>query len=390
MHMRLRTALLAIVAVPAVAAAQPSTPALPNDGATPASTNVPGAQYPRVHPDGRVSFRYKAPKAQRVQLRGGEGLGNTPLDLTRSDDGTWEITTPPVVPGFHYYWFVVDSVATNDPSSETFFGYLKPTSGIEVPEPGVDFYGANDVPHGEVRMRWYRSRTTGQMRRAVIYTPPGYDADSRQRYPVLYLQHGAGEDERAWVNTGRLNFILDNCIAAGRCRPMLVVMERGYASKLGITPTPTAGLSGTDAFGELLVNEVVPMIDSVYRTQADREHRAIAGLSMGGMQALQVGLTNSELFAWVGSFSGPIIGKPDLSGMYNGAFRDAGAFNARTRLLWLGAGTAETSFYNGLRDFHAVLQAGGINALFVPSPGTGHEFQTWRRALNEFAPRLFR
>src|SRR5262245_52484774 len=176
------------------------------DDSKPASTNVRGAEYPRVHSDGRVSFRLKAPDAKRVSLQPGgadNGLGKGPMEMTRSTDGTWTITTPPAVPGFHYYWFVVDGVAMNDPGSETFFGWGKQTSGVDVPEKGVDFYDVKDVPHGEVRGFWHHSKVTGKPRRAMVYTPPDYDANPSVKYPVLYLQHGAGEDEHGWTKQGR-------------------------------------------------------------------------------------------------------------------------------------------------------------------------------------------
>ena len=153
--------------------------------------------------------------------------------MKTGEDGVWTVTSPPVVPGFHYYALIVDGVRVNDPGSDTFFGTGRPTSGIEIPEKGVDFYHAKDVPHGEVRSRWYTSKVTGQTRHVMVYTPPGYDADREKRYPVLYLQHGGGEDETGWGRQGRVNFILDNLIAAGKAKPMIVVMEKGYATRAG-------------------------------------------------------------------------------------------------------------------------------------------------------------
>ena len=177
----------ALALAPTVAEAQEP------DASAPASTNVRGAAYPRVHPDRRVTFRLRAPDARRVQLNpAGAGLGTAPLEMTRGADSAWTVTTAPAVPGFHYYWFLVDGAIVADPGSETFFGWGRPTSGVEIPEPGADYYEPRDVPHGEVRARWYRSRVTGAWRRAYVYTPPGYDADRARRYPVLYLQHGAG------------------------------------------------------------------------------------------------------------------------------------------------------------------------------------------------------
>src|SRR5262245_8626345 len=268
------------------------------DDSRPAPSNVRGAQYPRVHSDLRVTFQVKAPDARKVQVRPGgddNGLGKGPFDMTRGEDGVWTVTTPPAVPGFHYYWLLIDGVAVNDPSSETYFGWGRQTSGIEVPPKGVDFYELKEVPHGDVRAVWYHSRITNVWRRAYVYTPPDYDTAAGVRYPVLYLQHGAGEDERGWSTQGRLPFILDNLLAAGKARPMLVVMGNGYATRAG-------DASPANAFGDVLVNELVPFIDARYRTLADREHRALAGLSMGGGQALQVGLTNLHKFASIGAF----------------------------------------------------------------------------------------
>jgi enterochelin esterase-like enzyme len=366
------------------------------DDAKPATSNVPRAEYPRVHADGRVSFRLKAPDAKKVQVQPGgadNGLGKGPYDMERGADGTWTVTTPPAVPGFHYYWLVVDGVAVNDPGSETFFGYGRPTSGVEVPEKGVDFYDAKDVPHGEVRALWYHSKVTGKARRAFVYTPPGYNPAAGTRYPVLYLQHGAGEDERGWTTQGRANFILDNLIAAQKAKPMLVVMDNGYADRAA--PPAAGGKPGARIFDfrgfeEVLTGELIPKVDATYRTLPDRDHRALAGLSMGGMQALQIGLNHLDQFAYLGSFSGPPLGGFDVRTSYNGAFRDAAAFNAKVRLLWLGAGTAEERFAAGVRSMHRALDQAGVKHVVFESPGTAHEWQTWRRSLHDFAPRLFR
>lgn len=359
------------------------------DDAKPAASNVPRAEYPRVHADGRVKFRLRAPDAKKVQVQPGgadNGLGKGPYDMERGADGAWTVTTPPAVPGFHYYWLVVDGVAVNDPGSETYFGYGRPTSGVEVPEKGVDFYDARDVPHGEVRALWYHSKVTGKPRRAFVYTPPGYDGAAGARYPVLYLQHGAGEDERGWTTQGRANFILDNLIAAKKAKPMLVVMDNGYADP---ADHPGSRLFDFRGFEAVLTGELVPKIDAAYRTLADRDHRALAGLSMGGMQALQIGLAHTDLFAAIGAFSAPPFGKFDVTTAYNGAFRDAAAFNTKVRLLWLGAGTAEKPFATGLRAMHEVLDQAGVKHVVFESQDTAHEWQTWRRSLHDFAPRLF-
>jgi enterochelin esterase-like enzyme len=371
-----------------------------DDDGKPATSNVPRAQHPRVHADRRVTFRIKAVDAKQIQVQPGgadNGLGKGPFPMERDGESNWTCTTPPAVPGFHYYWLLVDGVAVNDPGSETFFGYGKPTSGVEVPEKEVDFHDVKDVPHGEVRALWYHSRVTGSPRRAFIYTPPGYDADPGRRYPVLYLQHGAGEDERGWTNQGRANFVLDNLIAAGKAKPMIVVMDNGYAIKPTPPPAPTAGSTQPAAprfdfrgFEEVLLNELIPKVDATYRTIADRDHRAMAGLSMGGMQTLQIAPSHLDIFSYIGSFSGPPLNGFDPATSYNSAFKDAAAFNSKARLLWLGAGSGEERFATAIKSMHTKLDAAGIKHVVFESPGTAHEWQTWRRSLYDFAPRLFR
>src|SRR5262245_29561715 len=228
----MRTLIMALAAALSMAQA-------PADDSKPASSNVLNAQYPRVHADGRVSFRITAPNAQKVQLQPGgadNGLGKGPIDMTRDEKGVWLVTLPPAVPGFHYYWFLVDGLIVNDTGSEAFFGWSRESSGVEVPEAGADFYSLKDVPHGEVRLRHYLSKVTGAWRRAYVYTPPGYEADSKTRYPVLYLQHGAGENATSWTKQGRAHLILDNLIAAGKAKPMIVVMDTGYATRPDATP----------------------------------------------------------------------------------------------------------------------------------------------------------
>jgi enterochelin esterase-like enzyme len=238
-----------------------------------------------------------------------------------------------------------------------------------------------------VRTRWYFSKTTEQWRRAQIYTPPDYDTSGRKRYPVLYLQHGSGENDTSWVKQGRVSFIMDNLIAAKSATPMIVVMENGMvAMKPGGTPGP--GGRGNGAFAEVLVNDLVPMIDATYRTMPDRAQRAIAGLSMGAGQAMQIGMTNLDKFAYVGAFSGAGRGI-DVKTAYKGVFADAAAFNKKVKLLWFGAGQAEESFHKSAKATHEALEQAGIKNVFFDCP-FAHEWQTWRYDLNDFAPRLFR
>lgn len=363
--------------------------AAPPAGSAPAPGNVGAAEYPRIGPGLRVTFRLKAPNARQVKLEGGAGLVKEPLELARDEAGNWTVTTPPAAPGFHYYWFTVDGLRVNDPASHAWFGWGRETGGIEVPDADGDFYAARpDVPHGAVRAQWYHSKITGQWRRAFVYTPPGYD-DSRTRFPVLYLQHGAGENERGWVEQGRAGFILDNLIAAKKARPMILVVDTGYAAHAGV-PAGTNRAAPTAAFEEVMLKELIPMIDATFRTKTGREHRAMAGLSMGGGQTLNLTLRHLDKFAWIGAMSSPPRQGFDVTTAYDGVFRDAGAFNKRVKLLWIGAGTAEERFHTAALAMHESLDRAGVKNVFYSSPDTDHEWQTWRRSLHDFAPRLFR
>jgi enterochelin esterase-like enzyme len=362
------------------------------DEGKPASTNIGNSAYPRVHADGRATFQLKAPDAKKVQVFTNYGLGpRGHWDMQRGDDGVWTLTSPtPIVPGLHYYALIVDGVPMNDPGSDTFFGTGKPTSGIEIPEKGVDFYQAKDVPHGEVRSRWYTSKVTGQTRHIMVYTPPGYDADREKRYPVLYLQHGGGEDETGWTRQGKVNFILDNLFAEKKAVPMIVVMEKGYATRAGAAAEPKGKGFNFGAFEDVVLKDLIPLIDSTYRTVADREHRAIAGLSMGSAQAMQIGLTHLDTFSAVGAFSG--AGKVDPKTAYGGVFADAGAFDKKVSLLYLHSGTVglDAGIHKGAKAlFDSLQKAGSKNVVFRDLEGQGHEWQTWRYALVDFVPRLF-
>jgi enterochelin esterase-like enzyme len=369
----------------------------------PAPTNVGGAEYPRITPDMRVIFRIKAPDAQKVEFDLGKRYA-----AQKDAEGFWTVTTDPQAPGFHYYFLMIDGVRVSDPASESFYGTGRQASGIEIPEKGVDYYLPKDVPHGDVRERWYHSRTTGAWRRVYVYTPPGYDTDRETRYPVLYLQHGAGEDERGWSNQGRVAFIMDNLIAERKARPMLVVMEQGYARKPGDSQKPSDPPRGNDGrpgppdfsrlfqvFDEVVSKDLVPYIDSTFRTVPDREHRALAGLSMGGMQAFLIGLNHLDLFSYIGGFSGAGGGFGggtfDQKTAHNGVMADADAFNRRVHLLFLSIGTTEAQrMQDSVRGYHDGLTQAGIKTFFYESPGTAHEWLTWRRSLHEFAPLLFR
>jgi enterochelin esterase family protein len=387
-----------------------------NDECKPSKLNIPGARYPCIYPDGRATFRVVAPDAQKVQVRVvGQGF-----DMVKAADGAWTVTTPPLAVGFHYYTLVVDGVRVADPSSRTFFGSGWENSGIEIPEPPeVDYYLPKDVPHGQVSQRWYYSEVTGKWRRCYVYTPPDYDA-GKARYPVLYLLHGWGEDETGWHTQGHADFILDNLIAAKKARPMIVVMDNLNAVKpgedgtiftsLGRLPPPRpaappaeggqpaapparrSGLAGfTGAtFTEMMLTDLIPMIERTYRVLPGRENRAMAGLSMGGMQTFLTTLANLDKFAYIGGFSGStggFGGTFDPKTSNNGVFADAAVFNKKVKVLFLGIGSMEGP---RTKNFSEQLTKAGIKNVYFESAGTAHEWLTWRRCLNDFAPRLFK
>jgi enterochelin esterase-like enzyme len=375
-----------------------------SDPFTPASTNVWGAQFPQVDSAGRVRIRIKAPEAKQVKLNFWSG---PKVDMAQEPDGFWTVTTTPLVPGLHYYTVIIDGAEVSDTNSQAFFGGGKYASAVEIAEPGSTYYSPNDVPHGQVREVWYNSRITGSWRHALVYLPPRYDASSKERYPVLYLQHGAGEDETGWIRQGHANFILDNLIASASSKPMILVMAYGYAHRAG---RPVPDLSGkpfgspeamramqemASAFEDDMTQALIPYIDSTFRTIADRDHRAMAGLSMGGMQTFKVTLDHLDLFSYIGGFSG--AGGPGLAERkfdpktdYNGVFAAPATFARKVHLLWLGVGTREPErMRSGLLRLHTALNDAHIEHVFYESPGTDHEWQTWRRDLKDFVPRLF-
>jgi GH35 family endo-1,4-beta-xylanase/enterochelin esterase-like enzyme len=359
----------------------------PADDWKPATSNVPGQGYPRINSELRAQFRVNAPQATSVAVNIGR-----PLEVLKGDDGVWTITTSPLVVGFHYYQLIVDGVSVSDPAGQSFFGTGKMSSAIEVPSKGEDFYEPKDVPHGQVRERWYYSASTKAWRRCFVYTPPDYDASPGTRYPVLYLQHGGGEDERGWPTQGRTGFILDNLIAEGKAKPMLVVMDNGSMGGGfgggGRQGGPPGGGFRFDfgQFERILLEETIPMIDSTYRTIANREHRGMAGLSMGGMQVRTIGLGHLDRFSHIGIFSGGTLG--ELSAP-NGPLANAAEFNRLVHVAFVSYGSAERGA-NDLKGYHDSLAAAGIkNMSHYISPGTAHEWLTWRRSLHEFAPLLF-
>jgi enterochelin esterase family protein len=371
----------------------------------PATSNVLDAQYPKVDSNSRIQIRFKASDATKVKLNFWSG---PKVDMEKQADGFWTFTTAPMAPGLHYYTLIVDGAEVSDPGSTAYFGGSKWASAVEVPEAGADYYLPRDVPYGQVREVWYHSSVTATWRHALVYLPPDYDTRTKTRYPVLYLQHGGGEDETGWIRQGKANFILDNLIASGSTKPMIVVMANGYANRAGYTPPDLTGKpfgspemmkvmqERMGAFEDDMTQALIPFIDKTFRTIPDREHRAMAGLSMGGMQTFQVTFNHLDLFSYIGGFSGAAnvfaMGNEKLNTKtaFNGAMADPAVFGKRVHLLWIGVGTDEPDrMKTGLENLHASLDEGKIRHVFYESPGTSHEWQTWRRDLKDFAPRLF-
>jgi enterochelin esterase-like enzyme len=381
------TATLCLASPQAAAQAQTEAPAIVEDF-KPSSLNQPGQEYPQVNSQGFARFRVVAPEADKVRASLGLG-GQGGTALAKADDGSWIGTSAgPLDEGFHYYHLDIDGGTFNDPGTLNFFGSRRWESGIEIPAHDADFYALKDVPHGHVQQVLFASPSTGTQRRAFVYTPPGYEADPGVRYPVLYLQHGWGEDETAWANQGRANLIMDNLIAAGAARPFIIVMTYGMTND-----TQIGGLARFDVgpFETVLLRELVPYVDSHFRTLADRDHRALAGLSMGGFETKLITTRNPDTFSHIGLFSGGTFSREDVEG--TPGLRD------NAKLFFVSFGSKELDSRRtsppGVppvdpRANHEALKAAGINSVFYVSPDTAHEFLSWRRSLREFAPLLFR
>jgi enterochelin esterase-like enzyme len=381
---------LCAAALPATAVAQGQPAAIVEDF-HPSSVNQPGQAYPQVNSQGYVRFQVKAPDAQSVKATLGLG-GQGGTVLHKAADGTWTGTTSgPLDEGFHYYHLDVDGGVFNDPGTLNFYGSTRWESGIEVPAHDADFYALKNVPHGNVQQILFPSPSTGTQRRAFVYTPPGYEANKATRYPVLYLQHGWGEDETAWSNQGHANLIMDNLIAAKGTRPFIIVMTYGMTNV--IQPGAPGGLAAFDIkpFATVLLHELIPYVDSHFRTIADRDHRAMAGLSMGGMETKMITTANVDTFAYVGLFSGGTFSPGDVA--------KSPGFRNRMKLAFVSFGSRELASRrtsppgappsDPVADAKA-LKASGFNSVFYVSPNTAHEFLSWRRSLHEFAPLLFR
>jgi enterochelin esterase-like enzyme len=389
--------------------AQEAAGKAPAFSAHPSLYNIYGSEYPRIESDSRVTFRFNAPDAQKVQV----SIANVAYDMTKGEDGVWTYTSEPQDAGYHNYWMIVDGAIVLDPVTDAFIGYSHMCNGFEIPDPEGDFYALKDVPHGNVLIKNYFSKKSDSWRHIFVYTPPGYDSNSTKRYPVLYLQHGGGEDERVWIEMGRTNVILDNLIAEGKSKPFIVVMEtsavgspggmRGAASgpgrgAFGAGAGPGAkpkagsgmgaargggfgGFSGFGAdYGELMVDDLIPYIDANFRTLTDQPNRAMAGLSMGGMITRTVTLAHLDTFSHIGIFSGGTISMNDVE--------NTEGFKEKVKVVFMSYGSRERGA-DSVKTAADALQQAGIKSASYISPDTAHEWQSWRRSLYHFAQMLF-
>ena len=338
----------------------------------------PGARRggPEINDDLSVSFQVMAPQAREVAV----DICDKVYPMTREGEGPWRVTTDPLEPGFHYYFLVVDGFRLSDPASKHYYGWSTEASGIDIPEEGVDFYLDRDVPRGDVRLERYWSPSLKVWRTAWVYVPAEYESHPEKRYPVLYLQHGGGEDETGWTFQGKTDIIMDNLLAGGKAVPMLIVMDYGQAGD----------------FAKILLEETIPMIDSRFRTVADAKHRAMAGLSFGGGQSWSIGLKHPEEFSSIGIFSSGMFG-----GVGAGAYApfsvesqlpelvaDPAAFNAAHDVFYISCGTGDPRIEHTRKAAEA-LRAAGADVRFTAWPGD-HEWQPWRKSLHEFVQLLFK
>jgi enterochelin esterase-like enzyme len=349
----------------------------------PATTNIRSAKYPQILPDNRVVFRVKAPEAQKVQI----DLGKK-YDMAKDTSGFWTVTTDSVSRGFHYYSLLIDGVAVADPASETFYGMGRMASGIEIPFREGSYYALKDVPHGDIRIKRYFSKVANTWREMYVYTPPGYDA-SGVKYPVLYLLHGGGEDQRGWARQGRTDAILDNLIAEQKAKPMLIVMLDGNVANAG-------GLAGFNenvlrAFEDELKQVAIPFVESQFRVETDAKNRALAGLSMGGLQTLYAGIKNTPLFSYLGVFSsGWFANNTTLSDpQYAFMKSNADAINRDLKLFWISMGGKEDIAYANCKAMLSKFDEMNIKYQYSEYPG-GHTWPVWRHDLFSLATLLFK
>ena len=385
---------IAVIALLAGFTAMAQTNQSPVEDFKPSSLNQAGKQYPQVNSERRVRARVAAPQAQSVAL----DLGGKKYPLAKGENGLWIGDSNPQDEGFHYYQIIVDGAQVPDPNSRYFYGASRWGSGLEVPAQDQDFYALKNVPHGQLRQTLYFSKSANAVLQCFVYTPPEYEKDPARRYPVLYLQHGGGEDETGWGCQGHAGLIMDNLIAEGKATPFIIVMASSYvpganfgfgrsdSNQPGNTPYSRA-ISGPGgrtynpaAFAKVLIEDLIPYIDANYRTLADQPHRAMAGLSMGGMQTHSITLANLDKFSHIGIFSGGNISTNEITDMND--------FQQKVRLVFVSYGSRENGAAG--KASVAALKAAGVNSVFYESPNTAHEWLSWRRSLHEFAPLLFK
>ena len=361
----------------------------------PSEVNQQGKEYPQVNSEGRVRVRIEAPQANNVQL----DIGAVKYDLTKDEDGVWIGESAPQDEGFHYYQLNIDGASVPDPGTKYFYGASRWGSGIEIPAHDQEFYALKNVPHGQVRELQYYSDVQESMRRCFVYTPPGYEKNVDKRYPVLYLQHGGGENETGWSNQGKVNLIMDNLLAEGEVEPFIIVMDNGsWYRPRGERPAPRDTTQNdererswppkgwADGFMNVLLKDIIPMIDSKFRTIPNQENRAMAGLSMGGMQTRIITLNNPDVFSHVGMFSGGSISVEDVE--------NAPGFKENVKLVFISYGSRELENprrgpWGDPKENTEALKEYGMNTHFYVSPETAHEWQSWRRGFYQFAPLLF-
>ncbi len=369
---RTTTALLLAASLFSADAFSQASQSAPADDFKPSALNQPGQEYPQVNSQGYARFRINAPKADSVKVSLGLG-GRGGTKLTKGADGFWTGTTEgPMDEGFHYYNVTVDGGKFNDPGAQNFYGSVRWESGIEIPAHDQAFYELKAVPHGNVQQILFPSKSTGTSRRAFVYTPPGYATDKSKKYPVLYLQHGWGEDETAWSNQGHANLIMDNLIAENKTKPFIIVMTYGMTNEVKWGKIREFKI---DPFQTVLTDELIPYVDANFRTLANRDNRAMAGLSMGGMETKMITMNKPDMFGYYGLLCGGLYNPEDLNG------------KAKPKLVFLSCGSRERP--DGVKKAATDLTAAGYKAVSYVSENTGHEFQTWRRSLHELAPLLF-
>jgi len=379
-------AALILVAGNCVVMAQTNQPA---DDWKPAPSNMPGQPYPQVNSEGRVRARLQAPQAQNVQLN----ISGVRFPMTKGTNGFWIGDSTPQDQGNHYYGLVVDGAEVPDPNGSFIYGSGAWRNDVEIPAADQDFYALKNVPHGQVREIFYFAKTSNRPRHCFVYAPPDYDKDTTKRYPVLYLQHGFNENETGWSHQGHAGWIMDNLIAEGKSTPFIIVMENGDigGGRPGFVPrgAPPAGapprsggrgMFNFSIFEHALIEDVIPFIDANFRTIADQPHRAMAGLSMGGIQTHNISLKHLDTFSHIGIFSGGSIATNEI--------KDMAAFKQKVKVVFVSYGSRENGAA-GKADVAALREA-GVNSFYYESPNTAHEWQTWRRSLHEFAPLLFK